>query len=175
MTLAQDFSQSQKKMTKQKNKVVDLKQHPFWDKMNEIEMHAVLFIQKIFFVQYTIKFWKKLSYAGSSHFISLLPTICYAFGYEETARKLAGSLMCYALFSSIGKYVVRRRRPGTYEQVFSSPTTSMAAFPSRHTMGMTVIAAFTPFKVPLAVLMAIDRILMGKHFQDMKEVYMQLF
>ncbi|OHT15967.1 PAP2 superfamily protein [Tritrichomonas foetus] len=141
-----------------------LHQHHFWDLINSLEMPAVLFLQKLFRVPQTSKIWKKFAFLGSSSFVTIIPTVFYSLGHEQNARNLSSSLMCYALISSIGKLLFHRRRPGTYDNVYSKPTKSMDAFPSRHTMGMTIISSFTPFKFHFIIFMAIDRILMGKHF-----------
>lgn len=141
-----------------------LEQHPFWDFVNIVELVPVVFLQKAMFISHTFSFWKTLAKLGSSTISAMLPTFLYCIGQPILATQLAKSLVCYALFSSLGKSLFKRRRPGTYEVVYSQPTTSMAAFPSRHTICMTILASFTPFKWPLITLMVVDRLLLGKHF-----------
>ena len=139
-------------------------QHPFWDFVNTVELVPVVFLQKALFISRTFPFWKAVARLGSSTISATLPTILYCLGKQHLAAQLAKSLVCYALFSSIGKSLFRRRRPGTYAVVYSQPTTSTAAFPSRHTICMTILASFTPIKWPLVAVMVVDRLLLGKHF-----------
>lgn len=141
-----------------------LSQHPIWDFGNAIEIHIVILLQSIFRISQTKSLWKKFSFFGSSSLISITPTIFYALGKYQDAVNLSRSLMCYALLSSLGKYLCKRRRPGTYPSVIAKPTTSMKSFPSRHTMGMTVLACFTPYKYQLVLFMSLNRIIMAKHF-----------
>ena len=139
-------------------------QHPFWDFVNTVELVPVVLLQRILFISHTFDFWKTVARLGSSTVSAMCPTFLYCIGQPELAAQLAKSLVCYALFSSLGKSMFRRRRPGTYEVVYSQPTTSMAAFPSRHTICMTILASFTPVKWPLISVMVVDRLLLGKHF-----------
>ena len=139
-------------------------QHPFWDYVNVIELVPVVFLQKALFISRTFEFWKTVAKLGSSTISAMVPTFLYCIGRADLAVHLAKSLVCYALFSSVGKSLFKRRRPGTYEVVYSQPTSSMAAFPSRHTICMTILASFTPIKWPLITVMVVDRLLLGKHF-----------
>lgn len=143
---------------------VTLKQSKVWDAVNSVELVLVVLLQKVLFITKTFNMWQLIAKLGSSSVSALLPTILYAIGKPDLAKQLATALVCYALFSSIGKFSFKRRRPGTYHIVYSRPTRSMAAFPSRHSVCMTVLASFTPFKYPLICLMVLDRIMLGKHF-----------
>ncbi|KAK8834041.1 hypothetical protein M9Y10_027512 [Tritrichomonas musculus] len=148
-------------MTTGENKIV---QHPIWDACNSFEMPIVLYLRQIFMIDKTKSFWKKLAIFGSASFITSIPTILYAFGFIEQAKIYASSLVFYALFSSLLKDLFKRRRPSTYNFVQSPPSDSIHSLPSRHTIGITILACFTPIKYQIIGLIALDRILMGKHF-----------
>lgn len=139
-------------------------QSKVWDIVNSVELVPVILLQKSFCITKTFDIWQLVAKLGSSSISALLPTVLYALGQPDLAKQLAISLVFYALFSSIGKFCFKRRRPGTYHIVYSRPTKSMAAFPSRHSVCMTVLASYTPFKYPLILLMVFDRIMLGKHY-----------
>lgn len=139
-------------------------QNPIWDIINEFEMPLIIYLRKIFYIEKTRKFWKKFAILGSSSFITSMPTILFALGFVSHSKKLSASLIFYALISSFGKDLFKRRRPSTYEKVQTPTSSSVHSFPSRHMIGMTLLACFTPYKYQLVCFMALDRILMGKHF-----------
>lgn len=139
-------------------------QHPIWDILNEFEMPIVVYLRQMFRIDITKRFWKRFAVLGSASFITSMPTILFALGLVNHAKKFASALIFYALFSSFGKDLFQRRRPSTYKIIQSSPSTSTHSFPSRHTIGITLLACFTPYKYQLICFMALDRILMGKHF-----------
>lgn len=141
---------------------IKITQHPLWDILNEIELPIVTNLRQIFMINRTKQFWKSFAVFGSASFVSSLPTIFFALGLISDSKKIAAALIFYALISSIGKDLFRRRRPSTYEMIQTS--TSIHSFPSRHTIGITIFACFTPYKYQLVCFMALDRILMGKHF-----------
>ena len=142
-------------------------QHYIWDKMHDIELPIVIFIQKIFVVHKTIKWWDFISKSGQSKPISWTPLLLYSLGFYEQAKSLSKTLIFFALLSSVGKLLMKRRRPGSYPEVFAVYCSSSSSFPSRHMIGTTIISHYTfypPLRWILPCLMMIDRVVTGAHY-----------
>lgn len=139
-------------------------QSHFWDVMHQIEIPFVYYLQKIFFISQTIKYWYSFSKIGKSKTLSLFPVLLYSLGYNQQAKSAAKSLVFYAIFSSFGKIIMKRRRPGSFPEVYSLGCSKSSSFPSRHVLGTTIIANFTPIKYPLIIFMVASRIVMGLHY-----------
>lgn len=141
-----------------------MKQNRFWDMMHEIEMPLVFLTQRVLFSGKLAKFWLAAAKLASSKLLSFAPCFLYAIGKPDEAKRFATTLVCYALISSFGKKWVVRRRPGSYPEVYCRACVVSSSFPSRHSIGVTVIASFTPFKWPYIIFMVFDRIACGLHY-----------
>ncbi|OHS97942.1 PAP2 superfamily protein [Tritrichomonas foetus] len=139
-------------------------QHKVWDAIHNIELPIIIFIQKVFNVSQTIIFWDTVSRIGRAKPISLTPLILFALGKYEKAKHLSKSLIFFSLLSSIGKLVMKRRRPGSYPEVYALCCSSSSSFPSRHMIGFTIVSYFFPFRWFFIILMMIDRIVTGLHY-----------
>ena len=139
-------------------------QNKFWDFMHRIEIPIVLLVQRLTFASRYGRFWMKASKLASSKLLSLAPCFLYCIGKQESARMFAKTVVCYALISTFGKAWIIRRRPGSYPGVACPQCAVTSAFPSRHSIGVTVIASFTPFKWPYIAFMVIDRLACGLHY-----------
>ena len=139
-------------------------QSKFWDTMHQIEIPFIYYLQKIFFIPKTIKFWHFFTKIGKSKTLSLFPVLLYSLGFNQQAKSSAKSLVFYAIFSSFGKIAMKRRRPGSYPEVFSLGCSKSSSFPSRHVLGTTIISHFTPIECPLIIFMIISRIVLGLHY-----------
>lgn len=139
-------------------------QNKFWDFINSIELPIIIFMQKHFKAYSTTSFWNFIAKMASPTKIRLLPMIFYSLGFEDQAKHLAISLVYFSLFSSFGKYLIVRRRPGSYEGVHSPACAGTSSFPSRHTISITIVAFFLPFTMIWIVLIIMSRIMLGMHF-----------
>ncbi|KAH0790922.1 PAP2 superfamily protein [Histomonas meleagridis] len=138
--------------------------HPFWDIIDKIELPIVKFLQTLLFASKFHKFWVYAAWISSSTSLSYYPSILFSLGLADKAKQLSTSLVFYALLSSSGKFFLKRRRPGSYPDTYSYDCSSTSSFPSRHTIGATVFANFTPIKWPFIIFMMCDRIALGQHF-----------
>lgn len=148
------------------NKGLNMQQNRFWDMMYVLEAPLVIFIQYILLAEKFKRFWALGSKVASSSLLSMSPILVYATGYPEKAWWLAASLVGYAITSTLGKTLVIRRRPGTYSDIFCILTAQSSSFPSRHTIGATVLAAFIPgiYGKMYLCFTIINRIVTGHHF-----------
>jgi membrane-associated phospholipid phosphatase len=141
-------------------------QSEFWTFFHNIELPIILFMQHVLFARRFSRFWALSSRLASATLLSFSPSVLYSLGYQESAKQLATSLVFYAIFSSCGKYFVIRRRPGSFPEVWASDCASTSSFPSRHTIGVTVLSSFFPryVKWPYVVFMIADRLACGQHY-----------
>lgn len=139
-------------------------QNKFWDVINSIELPIIIFMQKHFKAYTTTSFWNLVARLASASNVRLFPMILYSLGFEEKSKHLALSLVYFALFSSFGKYLIIRRRPGSYKGVHSPACASTSSFPSRHTISITIVAFFLPFQIVWISLIIMSRIMLGMHF-----------
>jgi hypothetical protein len=123
-------------------------------------------VQFLLFAKPASTFWLKVAKLASARLLSLSPSLLYCFGYIEEAKRLAISLVFYALFSSFGKSWIKRRRPGSYDDIWVKNCPYTSSFPSRHSVAATVVADFlpTPLKYPYLVLLIICRLACGVHY-----------
>ncbi|KAK8882086.1 hypothetical protein M9Y10_044726 [Tritrichomonas musculus] len=147
----------------QKNKLI-AEQSYFWDVLHQIEVPFIYYLQKINCITNTVKFWNYFSRLGKSKTVSFFPLLLYSLGFPDQAKTLAKSLIFYGLFSSFGKLVMKRRRPGSFPEVFALGCSKSSSFPSRHVIGTTIIAHFIPLEIPLIIMMILSRILLGLHY-----------
>ena len=145
-------------------KAIKVQQSRFWDIMHEIEMPFIFILQRLLFAGALSNFWFQAARLASSKLLAFSPCLLYGLGYPERAKSLAKTLVCYALVSSFGKQWIVRRRPGSYEEVYCYNCAVTSSFPSRHTIGVTVLASYTPFKWPFIIFMVLDRIASGQHY-----------
>lgn len=139
-------------------------QSQFWSIMHQIEVPFIYYIQKLVCISKTVKFWNFFSKIGKSKTLSLFPVLLYCLGFIEQSKSAAKSLIFYAIFSSFGKIVMKRRRPGSFPEVFALDCSTSSSFPSRHVIGTTIIAHFTPIECPLIIFMVFSRIILGLHY-----------
>lgn len=140
-----------------------MEHHNFWNLL-EFEVGFVEKFQKLIHAKETMKFWYYTAMLAGSRMLSFYPSIFYVLGYYETAKMLSKALIFYALFSSFGKFTIKRRRPGSYPNVYTDCCSTTSSFPSRHITGSTVIANFIPFKWPFLIFMTINRMALGQHY-----------
>jgi membrane-associated phospholipid phosphatase len=141
-------------------------QSPFWDRVNAIELPLVRLIQNLTFAHSFPNFWERVAKLASATVLSSSPAFLFCLARPAEANRLGTTLVLYALLSSLGKFYIVRRRPGSYDGVtapFCAPTSS---FPSRHTIGTAILADFLPsvLRWPYIVLLVTDRIACGQHF-----------
>jgi hypothetical protein len=141
-------------------------QSRFWDVVNRLEHPIVRLVQFRGFAQRCSKFWHAVAYLASARFLALSPSILYCFGHIEESKRLAISVVFYALLSSFGKTWIKRRRPGSYSDVYVVNCPITSSFPSRHTIAATVLADFlpAPLDVPYLALLVICRVTCGVHY-----------
>lgn len=142
-----------------------LNQSRFWDVLNRFEMPLVLFLQKITFIRYTYDFFEsKLAFLASARLLAYSPLILYGLGQTERAKHFVVLLALYASFSSIGKTSIKRRRPGSYEEVYAPDVALTSSFPSRHALGAAIISFYVPFRWVYLTVIIVDRLIIGNHF-----------
>lgn len=139
-------------------------QNKFWDFVNSIELPIIIFMQKHFKAYSSTSFWNFVAKMASASNIRLFPMLLYSLGFEKKAKHLSLSLVYFSLFSSFGKYLIIRRRPGSYEGVHSPACASTSSFPSRHTISITIVSFFLPFTPIWIILIILSRIMLGMHF-----------
>jgi hypothetical protein len=141
-------------------------QSRFWDICNGVENPIIRFFQAVLFARPLGTFWLRLAGLGSARLFSLSPLVLFCLGCPSAARRLAVSFVFYALFSSLGKFCVRRRRPLSYPGVVCLDPAPTSSFPSRHSIGVTVLAAFLwrPLQLPYVALLVADRVAAGMHY-----------
>jgi membrane-associated phospholipid phosphatase len=141
-------------------------QSRFWDYCNAIEAPIVKLVQAVLFAKPLWQFWEFIAKLASAKLLAYAPSILYCFGQTREAKRLAISLVFYALLSSFGKSWVIRRRPGSYDDIFAGNCAVTSSFPSRHTIATTVFGNFLPaaLQMPYMILLIIDRIACGQHF-----------
>jgi hypothetical protein len=141
-------------------------QSRFWDTCNIVEHPFVRYVQCVFFAKTASTFWLGVAALASARLLALSPSLLYCLGHIEEAKRLAISLVFYALLSSFGKSWVTRRRPGSYDDIWVVKCPSTSSFPSRHSIAATVLADFlpAPLKYPYLVLLVICRLACGVHY-----------
>jgi hypothetical protein len=141
-------------------------QHRFWDAIHRIELPIVLVCQKILMAERLTNFWAICAKAGSARLLAISPSVFFALGYCAEAKHLASSLVFYAILSSFCKFTIPRRRPGSYPEAWGPVVAPTSSFPSRHTMGTTILASFLPSYIqwPYIIIMICDRIAYGQHY-----------
>ena len=139
-------------------------QAKFWDIINEIELPLIKFVQKYCFAYRSTKFWKKVEKLASPRYTRFIPLILFSTGNTEKAKQISLSLVYFALFSSFGKHLITRRRPGSYPDVHSPDCCSTSSFPSRHTIGATIVYSYFPFSSFWILMVIMSRIMLGMHF-----------
>ncbi|OHT12531.1 hypothetical protein TRFO_17577 [Tritrichomonas foetus] len=148
---------------RRKEKLLMTQSH-FWDVINSIELPIIIFLQKYLFAYTSTKKWNKVTKLASPRMIRFLPIIFYSIGLQDKAKILSLSLVYFALFSSFGKYLIKRRRPGSYPNIHAPDCAPTSSFPSRHTISVTVVASFFPFSNFWICLIVVSRVMLGMHF-----------
>ena len=141
-----------------------MNQSKFLDVINAIELPIIKLIQTICFARHTAFFWQLCSKLGAPGKIRYLPLFLYCFGFHEKAYLLSLSFVYFGFFSSIGKHLIKRRRPGSYENVFNPKNSTSSSFPSKHTICVSVAASFFPLTYLWIILVVLARINLGRHF-----------
>jgi membrane-associated phospholipid phosphatase len=141
-------------------------QSRFWDFCNALENPIIHFLQFIFLAGPLATFWLRVAKLGSATLFSFAPLVLFCLGCPHNAKRLALSFVFYALFSSMGKFWIRRRRPFSYDGVVCANKVSTSSFPSRHSIGVTIFAAFLwePLQIPYLALLVVDRLAAGMHY-----------
>ena len=144
------------KLVNSKQKQITMHQPKIWDYINLIEIPIVQFFQYIFCVQKTFDLWEYIAELASSKVGEHAPFLLYALGRPKEAYDLARCIVLYSIISSLGKFLLQRRRPCSYpKQIYCPNPAATSGFPSRHTISLTIISSFTPYKwflVPLIIL-----------------------
>ena len=141
-----------------------MNQSKFWDVINAIELPVIKMIQKICFARQTEKVWKICSKFGAPGKIRYLPLFLYCLGFHEKAYFLSLSLIYFGFFSSIGKHLIKRRRPGSYANVFNPKNSTSSSFPSKHAICVSVVSSFFPLTNLWILLVVFARMNLGRHF-----------
>lgn len=141
-----------------------MNQSKFLDILNAIELPFIKLIQTICFAPYTKFFWNMVSKLGAPGKIRYLPLFLYCLGFHEKAYLLSLSFVYFGFFSSIGKHLIKRRRPGSYEGIFNPKNSTSSSFPSKHTICVSVAASYFPFTYLWIILVVMARINLGRHF-----------
>jgi hypothetical protein len=139
---------------------------PLTRKCRYVHGEVIYFLQYILLAEPLARFWLRVSKLGSATLFSFAPLVLFCLGCPDNAKRLALSFVFYALFSSMGKFWIRRRRPFSYDGVVCIDIVSTSSFPPRHSIGVTIFAAFLwqPLQIPYLALLVIDRLAAGMHY-----------
>jgi len=144
-----------------------VKQSRFFDRLNEIELYLIYFLQRVFMAEKLEKIHNYVADMLSTRYLSYSPLFLYSLGQIEEAKKLARSLIFYSFFSSIVKFTIPRLRPFKYPNVYTKETFDSSSFPSRHTIASIVISSaipWIPIRITVILVMVLNRMIMGCHF-----------